>query len=56
MLGNMGGLLQLYWMFTVLITGGTGLVGGYITRHLQQEGFTVIYLSRKASTHKGIQC
>jgi uncharacterized protein len=35
-------------METVLITGGTGMVGRYLTQYLQQKGYAVNWLSRKA--------
>jgi uncharacterized protein len=35
-------------METVLITGGTGMVGRYLTRYLLQKGYAVNWLSRKA--------
>ncbi|HCL05939.1 MAG TPA: TIGR01777 family protein [Chitinophagaceae bacterium] len=35
-------------METVLITGGTGMVGRYLTQNLQQKGYAVNWLSRKA--------
>jgi uncharacterized protein len=35
-------------METILITGGTGLVGQRLSRVLKQKGFQVIHLSRKA--------
>ncbi|MEO6231799.1 MAG: TIGR01777 family oxidoreductase [Ferruginibacter sp.] len=34
-------------MKTVLITGGTGLVGSELTKHLTGKGYTVIILTRK---------
>jgi uncharacterized protein (TIGR01777 family) len=34
-------------MQTVLITGGTGLIGKQLTNKLQQKGYTVIILTRK---------
>ncbi len=34
-------------MNTVIITGGTGMVGRALTRHLLQQGYTVIILTRK---------
>lgn len=37
-------------MKTVLITGGTGLVGKALTRFLQKKGYKVIVLSRSHST------
>lgn len=36
-------------METILITGGTGLVGQRLSRVLKQKGFQVIHLSRKAN-------
>jgi uncharacterized protein (TIGR01777 family) len=36
-------------IFTVLITGGSGLVGRYVTSALLSKGYKVIHLSRKAS-------
>lgn len=41
-------------MEKVLISGGTGLVGGVITKMLQDEGYKVIYLSRKADPSASI--
>lgn len=35
-------------METVLITGGTGMVGRYLTQYLIQQGYRVNWLSRKA--------
>lgn len=35
-------------METVLITGGTGMVGRYLTQYLIQKGYCVNWLSRKA--------
>jgi uncharacterized protein (TIGR01777 family) len=35
-------------METVLITGGTGMVGRYLTAYLLQKGYAVNWLSRKA--------
>lgn len=40
---------------TVLITGGTGLVGTRLTQLLQGKGYTVKYLSRSAGTKNGVQ-
>lgn len=34
-------------MPNILITGGSGLIGKHLTKLLQQEGYTVAYLSRK---------
>ncbi|MBP9883126.1 MAG: NAD-dependent epimerase/dehydratase family protein, partial [Chitinophagales bacterium] len=39
-------------MKTILITGGTGLIGQALTQLLQKEGFAVTYLSRKRSNGK----
>ena len=39
-------------MKTILITGGTGLIGKALTQLLQKEGFAVTYLSRKRSNGK----
>ena len=33
-------------METVLITGGTGLVGKYLSKKLQEKGYSVSFLSR----------
>jgi nucleoside-diphosphate-sugar epimerase len=33
-------------MPTVLITGGTGMIGTALSRHLLQQGYDVIILSR----------
>jgi uncharacterized protein len=41
-----------YSMATVLITGGTGLVGRQLTDLLLQKGYEVIVMSRKAPTAK----
>jgi uncharacterized protein (TIGR01777 family) len=38
-------------MPTVLITGGTGLIGTHLTRLLQQRGYTVAYLTRSTPDH-----
>jgi uncharacterized protein (TIGR01777 family) len=37
-------------MQKVLITGGTGLIGKTLTRHLIEKGYEVIILTRKANT------
>src|SRR6187402_1670951 len=34
-------------MQTILITGGTGLVGKHLTKHLIERGYRVIILTRK---------
>jgi uncharacterized protein (TIGR01777 family) len=39
----------------ILITGGTGLVGSYLTRELVKLGHEVVYLSRKPGEKKGIR-
>lgn len=39
-------------METVLITGGTGMVGRYLTAYLLQKGYAVNWLSRKAGGGK----
>jgi len=39
----------------VLITGGTGLVGQYLTGLLQKKGYTVCYLSRQKNKNNAIQ-
>lgn len=36
-------------MQTILITGGTGLVGMFLSRHLRALGYRVIHLSRRAN-------
>lgn len=41
-------------MATVLITGGTGLVGTALTRLLKEKGYDVIILSRTAQNNAGI--
>ncbi|UII28475.1 TIGR01777 family oxidoreductase [Fulvivirga maritima] len=40
---------------TVLITGGTGLIGGRLTELLQQKNYTVKYLSRNPKKVKNIE-
>ncbi len=42
-------------METVLITGGSGLIGKHLTSMLLNEGFEVIHLSRKRNSAKGIR-
>ncbi|MBA3648965.1 MAG: NAD-dependent epimerase/dehydratase family protein [Chitinophagales bacterium] len=37
-------------METILITGGTGLIGNYLTSFLQNAGYKITYLSRKKNT------
>ncbi len=39
-------------MSTVLITGGTGLIGRALTKELISKGYTVIILTRDKSRHK----
>lgn len=39
----------------VLITGGTGLLGGAITKELQKKGYRVRYLSRSKQDNEGIE-
>ncbi len=39
-------------MQTVLITGGTGLIGKQLSRHLIEKGYRVIILSRSAKENK----
>ncbi|MFW2476014.1 MAG: NAD-dependent epimerase/dehydratase family protein, partial [Sediminibacterium sp.] len=35
-------------METILITGGTGMIGHYLTKLLVERGYRVTWLSRKA--------
>lgn len=42
-------------METVLITGGTGTIGRRLTQLLQQQGYTVTYLSRTPSGQTDVQ-
>lgn len=42
-------------METVLITGGSGLIGKHLTSMLLNEGFEVIHLSRKKNSTQGIR-
>jgi uncharacterized protein len=42
-------------MQTVLITGGTGLVGAHLCKRLQEEGYDVAILSRKGKHKTDIQ-
>ncbi|MBO0949505.1 TIGR01777 family oxidoreductase [Fibrella forsythiae] len=42
-------------METVLITGGTGTIGRRLTQLLQQQGYTVTYLSRSAHEKNGVK-
>lgn len=39
----------------ILISGGTGMLGGAITNALQDEGYEVAYLSRTKGLHDGIR-
>jgi uncharacterized protein (TIGR01777 family) len=41
-------------MATVLITGGSGLVGTHLTQRLQRDGHTVRHLSRTAGERNGV--
>lgn len=41
-------------METVLITGGTGLIGSYLSKKLMENGFNVALLSRKITTDSTI--
>ncbi len=42
-------------METVLITGGTGLIGQRLTQLLQQQGYTVTYLSRTPTRQTNVE-
>ena len=42
-------------METILITGGSGLVGKHLTKLMLQEGFEVIHLSRKARSNAAVK-
>lgn len=42
-------------MSTILITGGSGLIGSALTAALQRDGHTVRWLSRTAGTRNGVQ-
>ena len=42
-------------METVLITGGTGMIGRRLTQLLQQQGYTVTYLSRTPKQEGNVQ-
>jgi uncharacterized protein len=42
-------------METVLITGGTGTIGRRLTQLLQQQGYTVTYLSRSEQNQNGVK-
>lgn len=39
----------------VLITGGSGLIGGNLTRLLQEEGYEVVHLSRSVNSKFGVK-
>ena len=41
---------------TVLISGGTGLLGSNITQFLQRKGYKVTFLSRSKGKKNGIKC
>ena len=47
--------LSLYYMATVLITGGTGLIGQALTKILLAQGYHVIILTRNAAGKKATQ-
>lgn len=42
-------------MATILITGGSGLIGTHLTGALKTEGHSVRWMSRKAGTRDGVQ-
>ncbi len=42
-------------MATVLITGGTGLIGKHLTVKLQEKGYSVLYLSRTTEKSSSIK-
>jgi len=42
-------------MCTILITGGSGLIGTALTKALQEAGHCVRHMSRSAGTRKGVQ-
>jgi uncharacterized protein (TIGR01777 family) len=42
-------------METILITGGTGLIGSHLTSLLQREGYGVIHLSRRNRDATGVK-
>lgn len=44
-----------FHMATILITGGTGLIGSALSKTLAAEGNKIIVLSRSGSEHKGEQ-
>src|SRR5215211_1337559 len=43
---------QTNYMATVLITGGTGLIGGVLTKELINKGYAVIILTRNKRKYK----
>ena len=43
-------------MQTVLITGGTGLIGKALTKHLTACGYKVIVLTRKKAQNANVEC
>jgi uncharacterized protein (TIGR01777 family) len=45
-----------YKTSTVLITGGSGLVGSKLTQMLLKRGYKVVWLSRRAGVKSGITC
>jgi len=40
-------------METVILTGGTGLIGRYLSKKLKEKGYNVALLSRKSNTDRG---
>lgn len=42
-------------MSTILITGGSGMIGTALTKALQDAGYGVRHMSRTAGTHNGVQ-
>ncbi len=42
-------------MKTILITGGTGLIGRYLCEKLRERGYSVMVLSRKSNKHTGFK-
>ena len=41
-------------METVLITGGTGIIGRHISKKLKEKGYNIAFLSRKSNTYGAI--
>ena len=39
----------------ILITGGSGFVGGHLTKRLLKEGFDVVHLSRSVNSRHGVK-